>query len=490
MKSSTDRNLNYRYKITQNPEDVTASTYRRRLFKKNQSRAKQFIFDLTEVPSHELKSKQSFLDQSSDPVYLQYSPHLDLSMFPNRKTLLKIATGNDCSSFLERQSEKTENVDLVFAPNTKKSAEDLTDIIKKYPGLNTQWNFESYNPQIKHSLTVADVQKNLKTCKNQRPEIPFWNSAIPEHYELESLQNPIWSFNTPQKNILISIIIPTYNNCLFLSNVIQHLFKQSISHENYEVIIVDDGSTDYSQETIRSLIQTSLQNINIKYIYWSKTNPDRGEQNFFRAGLARNIGVEHSEGDKLLFLDSDMLVYEDFVKTCINELEANDVIQFSRLHIKQVDSKKNPRFHHINPKEQTYIEEEVYWNQLFTTNDWNQMTHYWKYTCTYALGMSRQDFYECGRFKRHYVSYGFEDTDIGFLMAKKNKKFKLIKQHLLHLTNYSTMQYQNSKYLREQLLRKTSKLLFLDHLDPEIYEVFYFYYNFEKPLFHHIRDAF
>jgi glycosyltransferase involved in cell wall biosynthesis len=490
MKSSTDRNLNYRYKITQNPDDVTTSTYQRRLFKKKQSKALQFIFDLTEVPDHELKSQPSFLYDSSDPIYVQYSPHLDLSLFQNRKILLKISTENECSSFLEHHSDQIHNFDLVFSPKNKKSAEQLADLMKKHPGLNTQWNFESYNPQIKHSLTIADVQKNLNMCKNQRTEIPFWNSAIPTHYELESLQSPIWSFSTPQKNILISIVIPTFNNCLFLSNVIQHLFKQSISHENYEVIIVDDGSTDYSQETIRSLIQTSLQNINIKYIYWSKTNPARGDQNFFRAGLARNIGVEHSEGSKLVFLDSDMLVDEEFVKTCLYELETNDVIQFSRLHIKQVDSKKNPRFHQINPKQQTYIEEEGYWNQLFTTDDWNRMIHHWKYTCTYALGISRQDFYECGRFKRHFVSYGFEDTDIGFLMAKKNKKFKLIQQHLLHLTNYSTMQYQNSKFLRDELLRKTSKLLFLDHLDPEIYQVFSFYYNFEKPILHHIRDAF
>jgi glycosyltransferase involved in cell wall biosynthesis len=261
-------------------------------------------------------------------------------------------------------------------------------------------------------------------------------------------------------------------------------------HENYEVIVVDDGSTDFSQETIYSLVQISQQSINIKYIYWSKKNTVRGDQFFFRAGLARNLGVEYAQGDKFMFLDSDILVNEDFVRVCINELESNDIIQFSRLHIKQIDSQKNPRFYQISQKVQTYIEEENYWNQLFTTSEWSKMSDFWKYTCTYALGISKIDFYDCGRFKRHFVSYGFEDTDIGYRMAKKNKKFKLIQQHLLHLTNYSTMQYQNSKYLREKLLRKTSKLLYLDHLDHEVFNAFHFYYNFEKPLLRHIKDAF
>lgn len=490
MKSSTDRNLNYRYKITNNPEDISPETFQRRLLKMRQSRSQQFIFDLTDITPHELSKYQSFLQKSTDPIFVKFSSELELNSFKNRTILIKIESAADLYQFRTNRKHSDLRIQLVFSPTHKTAAEELSEQQLKIETNSVQWEFQNYDSQTKKSLTVADVHSFMSRPHIKPTIIPFWNKDIPAHYELESLQKPTWEFRTPHKNIQISIIIPTYNNCMFLTNVVQHLLKQSMSHENYEVLIVDDGSSDFSQETIYSLIKTSHQSINIKYIYWSKKNEIRGDQNFFRAGLARNLGVEHSEGHKFMFLDSDMLVNEDFVRKCIDELEHNDIIQFSRLHIKQNDSQKNPRFHQINPDLQTYIEEENYWNQLFTTSDWNQMKDFWKYTCTYALGISRDDFYECGRFKRHFISYGFEDTDIGYRMAQKNKKFKLIQQHLLHLTNYSTMQYQNSKFLRDQLLRKTSKLLYLDHLDPQVYETFHFYYNFEKSLFHHIRDTF
>jgi hypothetical protein len=118
------------------------------------------------------------------------------------------------------------------------------------------------------------------------------------------------------------------------------------------------------------------------------------------------------------------------------------------------------------------------------------LKHHWKFTCTYALGLKKSDFMEVGRFKKYYVSYGFEDTDLGYELYKRKKTFFLVPMPLYHLTAYNQMQYQNSQLKRLKLLRKTAELFYLQHLNPEIYHLFGNFYRFQKKLPHYLRDLF
>ncbi len=91
-----------------------------------------------------------------------------------------------------------------------------------------------------------------------------------------------------QHNIFFSIIIPTFNRASFLHKTIQSVLSQN--YENFELIIVDDGSTDNTDEIIEK-----LQNSQIKY--FKIENSERG--------FARNYGVLRAKGDYITFLDSD-----------------------------------------------------------------------------------------------------------------------------------------------------------------------------------------
>jgi len=86
---------------------------------------------------------------------------------------------------------------------------------------------------------------------------------------------------------MISVIIPTYNRAAFISDAIQSVLRQT--NKDFELIVVDDGSTDNSCDVIRPYADR------ITYIY---------QQN---AGIAaaRNAGIEHSKGKYVTFLDSD-----------------------------------------------------------------------------------------------------------------------------------------------------------------------------------------
>lgn len=91
-------------------------------------------------------------------------------------------------------------------------------------------------------------------------------------------------------NDQVSVVIPTYNRANCIRNAVDSVLAQT--HSNWEILVVDDGSTD---ETKRLIAQEYGHDPRIRYIY---------QQN---AGVshARNTGMDRSRGDYIAFLDSD-----------------------------------------------------------------------------------------------------------------------------------------------------------------------------------------
>ena len=90
---------------------------------------------------------------------------------------------------------------------------------------------------------------------------------------------------------LVTVIIPTYNNAKYIGEAIESVLKQT--YRNFELIVVDDGSTDKTRETLDPYISKNQ----IKYIY----------QNNKKQGAARNNGIKHAQGELIALLDSDDL---------------------------------------------------------------------------------------------------------------------------------------------------------------------------------------
>ena len=99
-----------------------------------------------------------------------------------------------------------------------------------------------------------------------------------------------------KNNIFFSIIIPTYNRVSLIKKTIDSVLNQSF--KDYEVIIVDDGSTDETQFLIEDFIKHhNLSN-------WKYCFKENGER-----GAARNYGVIKATGEWITFLDSDDCIY-------------------------------------------------------------------------------------------------------------------------------------------------------------------------------------
>ena len=101
----------------------------------------------------------------------------------------------------------------------------------------------------------------------------------------------------------ISVVIPTYNRLPILKKCLSALEKQSIKNdiENYEIILVDDGSTDNTLSWL-SENQARLPHLNIF------------EQNHQGPAAARNLGIDKARGDTIVFIDSDLVVTENFLQ--------------------------------------------------------------------------------------------------------------------------------------------------------------------------------
>lgn len=106
-------------------------------------------------------------------------------------------------------------------------------------------------------------------------------------------------------NKMISIIVPVYNAETFLDNCIQSILAQS--YENWELILVNDGSKDGSGEICR---RYAADDTRIRY--YEKQNGG--------VSSARNIGLEMAEGEFISFVDSDDTVVFDYCERLLEKM--------------------------------------------------------------------------------------------------------------------------------------------------------------------------
>ncbi|MEI3258998.1 MAG: glycosyltransferase family 2 protein [Faecalimonas umbilicata] len=150
--------------------------------------------------------------------------------------------------------------------------------------------------------------------------------------------------------IKVSIIIPVYNAENYIEDSINSVLCQTYS--NIEIIVVNDGSTDRSQEICEKLLQKDN-----RIVLVSKINEG--------AGKARLIGVKRSRGDYICFLDADDIMEPYFVEKMLVALEHNnaDLVECSYCIFYKNTLKK----HEIFEKNQIYGREQFRNNIIANT---------------------------------------------------------------------------------------------------------------------------
>jgi glycosyltransferase involved in cell wall biosynthesis len=145
----------------------------------------------------------------------------------------------------------------------------------------------------RNNLTLTNLLTNV--CTN------------PDRYLSQVKHEPI-----AKKWPLITVIIPTYNGAKFIAQAINNVFKQN--YPSLELIVIDDGSTDNTEEIVNSLL------VNLLYVKQANKGP----------AAARNRGLKNANGSLIAFLDVDDHWPNNFLNRYSEELMANPNIMVMR----------------------------------------------------------------------------------------------------------------------------------------------------------------
>lgn len=127
---------------------------------------------------------------------------------------------------------------------------------------------------------------------------------------------------------MFSVIIPLYNKAPYIIRALESVFEQSF--QDFEVIVVNDGSTDGGESIVQEKYGYKIHLINQENLGVSST---------------RNNGIEASKGDYIAFLDADDYWHEDYLKIssdAIRKFQDVGVIGSHYSHEKLPESVENP----------------------------------------------------------------------------------------------------------------------------------------------------
>ena len=131
--------------------------------------------------------------------------------------------------------------------------------------------------------------------------------------------------NQKQKEKLVSIIIPTFNEEKVIGDCLDSLASQA--YKPMEIIVVDDGSTDKTLSLLRHLFESEHRNA-VPQSRRPDTERSKVEgsklkvlhQNHLGPGTARNLGASKAKGQILVFADADMTFDKNFIKDLVTPI--------------------------------------------------------------------------------------------------------------------------------------------------------------------------
>ncbi|MCX7795724.1 MAG: glycosyltransferase family 2 protein [bacterium] len=178
----------------------------------------------------------------------------------------------------------------------------------------------------------------------------------------------------------VSVVIPTRNRAKIVSKCIEHILNQD--YHQYEVIVIDDGSEDNTLESLKGFSSYK----NLKFIPLSE-----------RKGPAfcRNLGVKESQGELIIFIDSDIFVLPNFINSHVKVHKSHPegvVAVGPVIAISEIDKKLVSKGSILD-----------FSNAYFASGN---------------ASIPREIFMKIGGFDEIFNVYGWEDIDFGLKLKK------------------------------------------------------------------------
>ena len=235
----------------------------------------------------------------------------------------------------------------------------------------------------------------------------------------------------------VSVIIPAYNAEQTIAECLLALKLQSVKPK--EIIVIDDGSTDYTKREVQKIT-------GIKYYAQKNKGP----------AVARNAGAKKAKGEIILFTDSDCIADKNWIKEMVKPFEKQGVSGVQGAY-KTKQKELIARFGQIE------IEHRYERMKKAKEIDW---------VGSYSAGFRRKEFLELGGYDESFPIASGEDPEFSFRVAKEkgklvfNPKAIVYHTHPASLSKYLKVKY-NRAFFRPKMYSKHMEKTVNDSYTPQ-----------------------
>jgi len=190
----------------------------------------------------------------------------------------------------------------------------------------------------------------------------------------------------------VSVVIATYNRRDILERSLEYLFRQDYPKDQYEIIVVDDGSSDGTQK----MVEEKNPSCGLKYL---KHKERRGQSK------AKNLGINHAQGKVIIFIDDDVLCPPQFIKEHMrcHKKYHNVIVDGPAINTNRIDNL-------FNDKKRRLLAFLDFLGASFITSN---------------TSCKKDSLIKAGRFDEEFGrKFGWQDRELGFRLRKMGIKRK------------------------------------------------------------------
>ncbi|MUG45281.1 glycosyltransferase [Paenibacillus woosongensis] len=231
----------------------------------------------------------------------------------------------------------------------------------------------------------------------------------------------------------ISVVIPVYNQSTPLKLTLEGYCNQTINRNIFEIIVVDDGSDDPLE------LDEWKERLQIKVIR---------QQNLGRA-IARNTGIESSDGELIIFNDADRIPCSEFIEIHLasHKKNGNCVVigNPKELYISNLECRVNEILSYIKSGKITRFARKYLYStvisHLFKEEGGTDSVIPWMGFFSGNSSVRRDDLRSAGMFNPKFKEWGFEHFELGYRLFHAGHPFRFaangVNYHLAHQRNTS-----------------------------------------------------
>jgi glycosyltransferase involved in cell wall biosynthesis len=245
-----------------------------------------------------------------------------------------------------------------------------------------------------------------------------------------------------EKQIDFSVVVPAYNSERTLAFCLEALANQTLPRERFEVIVVDDGSTDSTSKIARK--------VDVRYMFQKNRGP----------ASARNIGADAAVGNIILFTDSDCIPCSDWLEEMVRP--------FADTHVVAVKGKYKTRQTELVARF-AQMEFEDRYDMLKKSASIDMID-------TYSAAFRKDVFKRMGGFDSRFPKANNEDTELSYRLATAGYKMVFNPDAVVFHVHPSTLaRYLKLKfwrgYWRIIVYRRYPNKAFKDSYTPNVLKI-------------------